>query len=107
MNFDASTEIAETTLVDSPGSLVHSAELAVEHAFRRNVIAGVSFGYALEKFVGSGEEDTDYIFGLNGEYLLNRSVALIASFDHTTSTSTVPQNDSVENQVRMGIRLRR
>lgn len=107
VNFDASTEIAETTLVDSPGSLVHSAELAFEHAFRRNLIAGISLGYVHEEYTGSGQVDKDYTLGLTGEYLLNRSIALVAGYDHTTSTSTAPGLDTVENEVRMGVRLRR
>lgn len=107
VNFRAGSEIQETTLVDSPGSLLRTAELSVEHALRRNLIAGVSLGYAEEEYEGIDQVDRDYIFGLNGEYLLNRSMALVASYEHINSTRNVPDSDTIENLFRFGVRLRR
>lgn len=107
VRFEAGSNIQETTLVDSPGSLVRNAELSIQHALRQNLIAGISFGYVEEDFEGIDQVDTDYILGLNGEYLFNRSVALVASYEHINSTSNVPDDDTVENIVRVGMRLRR
>lgn len=107
VRFEAGSNIQETTLVDSPGSLVRNAELSIEHALRQNIIAGISLGYVEEAYEGIDQVDTDYIFGLNGEYLFNRSVALGASYEHINSTSNVPDSDTVENIFRVGMRLRR
>lgn len=108
VEFRAGSNIQETTLTDSPGSLLRNAELSVEHAFRQNLIAGVSLGYAEEDYEGIDQTDRDYILGLNGEYLLNRSMALVASYEHVKSTSTAPDDDTTnENIVRLGMRLRR
>ncbi len=105
--FDASSEVEETTATNSPGALVQRLELSVEHAFRRHLIAGVSVGYELEEFAQSGVEDTDYEIGLSAEYLVSRSLALVAAYDFTKSTSSAPNNDYVENEVRVGVRLSR
>lgn len=107
VRFQAGSDIQETTLVDSPGSLVRNAELSIQHALRRNLIAGISLGYVEEAFEGIDQVDKDYILGLNGEYLLNRSMALVASYEHIDSTSNVPDSDTIENIFRVGMRLRR
>lgn len=107
ISFEASSEIDESTAVNSPGSLINSAEISVEHAFRRNLIGGVSLGYSREEFTGTDNVDEDYSFGLTGEYLLNRSVALTARYDHSRSTNNPPDPDTIENEVRMGVRLRK
>lgn len=107
LRFNATSEIRETTSVDSAGSLVHTARLALEHAFRRNLIAGVSIGYEFEDFAQSHQEDRDYLAGLTAEYRLSRSLALVGRYDFTKSTSSVPDSDYIENKVRLGLRLRR
>ena len=107
VRFDAETEVAETTQVDSAGSLIRTAVVSVEHAFRQNMIAGMALGYELEEFSGSGVEDEEYTVGLSGEYRLNRAVALIANYQFTKSTSSEPNEDYVENEFRLGMRLRR
>lgn len=107
LRLDAGSEIDETTLTDSPGSLNRSATVSLEHAFRRNVIAGVSLGYAVEDFAGIDLVEEDYTLGLTGEYMLSRSVALVGSYEFTESTSTDPGFDYTENRMMLGMRLRR
>lgn len=107
VRFDAETQVAETTQIDSAGSLIRTAVVSVEHAFRQNMIAGMALGYELEEFSGSGVEDEEYTLGLSGEYRLNRAVALIANYQFTKSTSSEPNEDYVENEFRLGMRLRR
>ncbi len=107
LRFDATSEIEETTLANSAGALVRRAEISVEHAFRENIIAGIAFGYEMEDFSGSGQQDRDYTAGITGEYLLTPSAALTGSYEFNKSTSSIPGNDYVENEVRLGFRLRR
>lgn len=103
----ANSTIDETTAVDSAASLRRSVELAVEHAFRPHLIAGVALGYEHEDFTQSGQVDQDYIVGVTGEYRLSRAVALVGRYEWAKSTSTAPDRDYVENQFRLGVRLRR
>ncbi|MEC9369279.1 MAG: outer membrane beta-barrel protein [Pseudomonadota bacterium] len=107
VRFNASSEVSETTSTSSAGSLVRAAEVAVEHALRRNIILGASLGYEIESFAGEDREEKEYTAGLTGEYLLSRWMALTAKYEHVTSTSTDPGQDYVENEVRLGLRVRR
>lgn len=107
VRFAVNTEVEETTLTDSAGSISRTSELSVEHAFRRNMIAGVSLGYSLDEFSGSGQKDRTYRAGLSGEYLLSREVALTANYDFRNRVRSIPNNDYIENEFRFGVRLRR
>ncbi|MFQ5626013.1 MAG: outer membrane beta-barrel protein, partial [Methyloligellaceae bacterium] len=107
VRFDAASEVAETTLVGSAGSIVRSAALSLEHRPRRHIILGASLEYEEEKFSGSGGVDEDLEFGLTGEYLFTPSAALIAAYSYQDSTSSTPGSDYSVNQFRLGVRVRR
>lgn len=107
VRFDAASEISETTSASSAGSFVRTVGVSVEHALRRNVLLGAALGYEIESFADSNEEDKELVAALTGEYLLSRSAALTARFEHTDHTSNEPGQDYIENEVRVGLRLRR
>jgi len=107
LRFDAASQVAETTVTGSAGSINRNVEFSAEHRPRRNIILGASIGYQNEKFSGTGETDEDWTTGLTGEYLFTPSVGLIVSYEHVESTSSVPGNDYSTNEVRMGMRFRR
>lgn len=107
VRFDAASEVTETTVTGSAGSIVRSADVSVEHRPRRHIIVGASLGYEREEFSGNGIVDEEIRLGLAGEYNFTRSVALTAAFSHLESTSNTPDSDYSVNQVRLGVRLRR
>ena len=104
---DASSEVDETTDAGSAGSLIRSVELSVEHRPRRNILVGASVEYENEKFAGTNEEEREWLFGVNGEYIFTPSVALTVAYQHANNTSNVPGNGYSANEVRFGVRVRR
>jgi hypothetical protein len=107
LRLDAASTVAETTLTGSAGSIVRSAELSVEHRPRRNIVLGASVGFEREVFSGSGGEDDEWLLGVTGEYIFTRSVAMTFAYGHLISISSSPGSDYSENEVRVGLRLRR
>ncbi|MEM8743801.1 MAG: outer membrane beta-barrel protein [Pseudomonadota bacterium] len=104
---DASSEVDETTDAGSAGSLIRSVELSVEHRPRRNILVGASVEYENEKFAGTNDEEEEWLFGVNGEYIFTPSVALTVAYQHANNTSNVPGNGYTANEVRFGVRVRR
>lgn len=107
VRLDASSTVAETTITGSAGSIVRSAGLLLEHRPRRNIVMGASVIFEREEFSGSGGEDDEWQLGVSGEYIFTRSVALIFAYDHLISTSSSPGGDYSEDEVRVGVRVRR
>jgi len=103
---DASSDVDETTDSGSGGSIVRNVEVSVEHRPRRNIIVGASLGYENEKFSGTGQEEEEWLFGVNGEYIFTRSVALTVAYEHARNTSNVPGDGYTGNEVRFGVRVR-
>ncbi|RME94377.1 MAG: DUF481 domain-containing protein, partial [Alphaproteobacteria bacterium] len=107
VRLEATSDVNETTSSNSAGSIERTVELSLEHQLRRNLVAGVSLGYAHERFSGSGQVDETYSLGLSGAYSLTRWLALTADYDHSREVSSVPASDYRENEFRVGVRLRR
>ena len=107
IRFDAQFDVETTILTDSIGSLVRTFELEVEHAFRENLILTAGVLFETEDFASANLEEETFEVGVEGEYLLNRMVALVAGYEYTDFTSTSSANDYEENLFRLGVRLRR
>ena len=106
-NFSADSQIDGTTISDSIGSRTQTLDFSVEHTLRRNIILQAGVNLEFEDFAGSEFEQTEVITSLGAEYLLNRSVALTAEYEHTEFSSTDPDDDYTENQIQVGVRVRR
>lgn len=107
VNFAADSEIDGTTVSDSIGSRTQTLDFSVEHLLRRNLILAAGVNIEFDDFAGSEFQQTDVTTTLGVEYLLNRSVALTADYEHTEFSSTNEGDDYTENQIQVGVRVRR
>jgi hypothetical protein len=103
----ARTDLGESTVAGSGGSLARSAGAEVRHAFRRNVVgsAGVRVTRATYSGVDLVEEDVTTSLGV--DYFLSREVSLFGRYAHIDYSSTGPGNDYAADEVRFGVRVRR
>lgn len=107
VEFLARSEIDETTLVDSAGAIDRFYELSLQHAFWRYLVLGVYGSYEVADFVGDPEIDQRIKGGLTAEYYFNPVLSLYGRYEHTAFISTDAASDFVEDEVRLGMKLRR
>lgn len=107
LRFDAQTELDPTSFTNSIGSRTQTLDFSVEHVLRRNIILGAGVSYQVEDYAGTDFEQTDVTTTLEAEYLLNRSLGVVAEYEHTESSSTLPADDYTENRLQVGLRVRR
>jgi hypothetical protein len=107
IEFLARSEIDETTLESSLGAIDRFFEVSLQHAFWRYLILGTYVSYEVADYSGSTQVDQRVRAGLTADYYFNSIVSLYSSYEHTDFTSTVSENDFTEDEVRLGIELRR
>jgi len=97
------TDLGQTTLAGSSGSVVRSASVNVTHAWRENIelIAGASVQY--EKFSGVSLDELTYSFSLGADYSLGRNTTLGARYNFEKFDSSAVGADYAINTV--GVRL--
>ena len=106
VEFLARSEIDETTLVDSLGAIDRYYELSVQHAFWRYLVLGGYVSYEIADYVDSTLVDQRLKEGLTAEYYFNPYMSVYGRYEHTDFFSTQEDSDFVENEVRLGVRLR-
>jgi len=107
VEFLARSEIDETTLQDSLGAIDRFYELSLQHAFWRYLVLGAYGSYEVADFVGDPEIDQRLKGGVTAEYYLNPVTSLYGRYEHTAFISTDTASDFNEDEVRMGLKLRR
>ena len=107
VNLRAASELNETVIAGSAGSVLRVVELDVAHALRRHFVAllGVSFGST--DYEGVALDRNDLTLRAGADYYFAREVALTARLEHTRTRSQTAVNDYSENQLRFGLKLRR
>ena len=103
--FIADTQIAETTLPGSAGTLVHTYTFEVDHDFRRWLTAIGKFTYGTYEYQGIGRNDTTTSTEGDLIYKLNRNVWIKGSLSYDTLASSVPQSSYNATVVMLGVRL--
>jgi hypothetical protein len=106
VEFLARSEIDETTLVDSLGAIDRFYELSVQHAFWHYLVLGAYVSYEIADYVDNPLVDQRWKEGLTAEYYFNPYASVYARYEHTDFTSTDPESDFTENEVRLGMRIR-
>jgi hypothetical protein len=96
--------VSETSLAGVSGRIDSTLELIVDYEVLRNVILSPSVGFALEEFEGSPREDKTYSAGVKVDYLVNRYLAVGASYDFATKDSNVAGVDYDRHVVAATIR---
>ncbi len=107
VEFLARSEIDETTLVDSAGAIDRFFELSLQHAFWRYLVLGAYGSYEVANFVGDPEIDQRTKGGLTAEYYFNPVLSAYGRYEHTVFVSTDEASDFVEDEVKVGLKLRR
>jgi hypothetical protein len=106
IEFIARSEIDETSLTDSLGAIDRFYELSAQHAFWRYLVLGTYVSYEKANYVDDPLVDQRVKEGLTAEYYFNPYASVYARYEHTDFFSTDEANDFIENEVRLGVRLR-
>jgi hypothetical protein len=105
VKFISDTQIAETTLPLSAGTLVHTYTFEVDHDFRRWLTAIGKFTYGTYEYQGIGRTDTTTSTEGDLIYKLNRNVWIKGSLRYDTLASSVPLSSYNATVVMLGVRL--
>lgn len=68
---------------------------------------GTFVSYETADYAGDPQFDQRTKAGLTGDYYFNPVLSMYGRYDHTNFTSTVVENDFIEDEVRFGVKLRR
>jgi hypothetical protein len=103
--FISDTQIAETTLPGSAGTLVHTYTFEVDHDFRRWLTAIGKFTYGTYDYQGIGRNDKSTSTEGDLIYKLTRNLWIKGSLSYNTLASNVPLSSYNATVVMLGVRL--
>jgi hypothetical protein len=103
-----SRTVQETIVVQASSFLQTALSLSLEHEFRTNILADVSFNYAHQDYQDFGRVDDIYGFNIEGRYLLTRNLATSLNVGYTSKVSNAIGNLQLSpyNQAIVALRLR-
>ena len=105
--FTARSDISETTTTNVGGSKFQSFGLEARHALRRNIIASAGMTYATQDSQDGLIDESEVRSTLGLEYFLNREVALLGRYAHTSFDAIGAASDYTSDEVHVGMRIRR
>jgi hypothetical protein len=103
----AASSIDESTLPGVSGVVTRSYNAAVEHAFRRYLIATAKVGFTTADYDGSDRFDKIYSVGGDLVYKMTRDVHVKAQVRHDWLRSTISSADYQATLFMLGVRLQR
>lgn len=105
--FSARSDIGESTVAGSGGSITRSAGVEVRHAFRRHLLGTAGLRLTRSDFEGVDlvEQDVTATAGL--EYYASREVTLFTRYSHIDFETTNVAGNYNADEVRIGVRVRR
>lgn len=80
--------------------------MSLQHALWRYLVLGTYVSYEIADYVDDPLVDQRLKEGLTGEYYFNPYFSIYARYEHTDFFSTDEGSDFVENEVRLGVRIR-
>jgi hypothetical protein len=107
LDFQARTDLDETTLTDASCALDRFYGLTLTHNLRDNVILGGFITFETAEYIGENASDARLREGLTAEYMLNRNLALVGNYTHTDFNGTTDSSNYNADQVTVGLRLRK
>jgi hypothetical protein len=107
VEFLARSEVSTSSLVDSLGAIDRFYELSVQHAFWRFLVVGGYVSYEIADYAASTLVDERVKEGATAEYFFNPNFSIYARYEHTDFFSTDRLNEFNENEVRIGMRIRK
>ncbi|MGY8679537.1 outer membrane beta-barrel protein [Bradyrhizobium sp. UFLA05-153] len=105
VRFNSDTQIQETTLVGSPGILVRTYAVEVDHDFRRWLTGIGKFTYGTYDYQENVRKDKTYSIEGDLIYKLNRNLWVKGTLRHDILNSNVPLSSSQATVVMLGVRL--
>jgi hypothetical protein len=106
LEFIARSEIDDTSLTDSLGAIDHYYDISLQHAFWRYLVLGTHLSYEIADYVDDPLVDQRIKTGASAEYYFNPYASVYARYEYTDFFSTIPSNDFIENELRLGFRIR-
>lgn len=103
----ARTDVGESTLAGSGGSLSRTVGAEVRHAFQRRMIGTAGLRQTVQDYEGVDLTERELAAILGLEYYLNREVTLFSRYQHIAFDSTQAGRDYTTDEIRVGVRLRR
>jgi hypothetical protein len=103
--FYSDTQIAETTLLGSPGVLVHTYTFEVDHDFRRWLTAIGKFTFGTLDYQGADRNDKTYSLEGDVIYKMTRNLWLKGTVRQDRLDSNVVNASSKSTVVMLGVRL--
>jgi hypothetical protein len=105
VRFNSDTQIQETTLVASPGILVRTYAVEVDHDFRRWLTGIGKFTFGSYDYQENVRKDKTYSIEGDLIYKLNRNLWIKGTLRHDILDSNVPLSSSQATVVMLGVRL--
>jgi hypothetical protein len=105
VRFNSDTQIQETTLVGSPGILVRTYAVEVDHDFRRWLTGIGKFTFGSYDYQENVRKDKTYSIEGDLIYKLNRNLWIKGTLRHDILDSNVPLSSSQATVVMLGVRL--
>ena len=105
VKFLTDTQIAETTIPGTSGTLVRTYTFEVDHDFRRWLTGIGKFTYGTLDYQGLARNDKTYSFEGDVIYKLNRSLWIKGSVRHDILDSNAVGQSSAATVVMLGVRL--
>jgi len=107
VEFISRSQVSTTSLVDSLGAIDRYYELSLQHAFWRYLVLGGYVSYEIADYAGSTLVDERVKEGATAEYFFNPYLSVYARYEHTDFFSTDRLSDFNQNEVPIGMRIRR
>jgi hypothetical protein len=105
VRFNSDTQIQETTLVGSPGILVRTYAVEVDHDFRRWLTGIGKFTFGSYDYQENVRKDKTYSIEGDLIYKLNRNLWIKGTLRYDILDSNVPLSSSQATVVMLGVRL--
>jgi hypothetical protein len=106
MEFISLSEVSTSTLTDSLGAIDRFYQLSLQHAFWNYLVVGGFLSYEIADYAGSDQVDQRLKEGASAEYYFNAYTSVYARYEHTDFFSTDKASDFLENEFRIGMRIR-
>jgi hypothetical protein len=103
----ARSDVGETNIAGSSGTMSRQAGLELRHSFRDYLIGSAGLSYTVQDYSGLPIEERELALKLGVEYFLNRDVVFYGKYQHTRFDTTVADADYDNDELRVGMKLRR
>ncbi|MEW5965239.1 MAG: outer membrane beta-barrel protein [Pseudomonadota bacterium] len=101
------SDIEDSTTAGTLGAMTREFGLEARHALRRHLVASAGINLLRRDFAGIDIAEREVRTALGLEYFLAREAVLFGRYQHTDFRSDQPASDFVDDEVRVGVRLRR